>query len=263
MIYKIYALKLKDSTEIKYVGRTSESLETRLSKHKTNAKFDKNKTHRHYWILKHYNDIEIVLIEDNIETFEDSCVREIFHITEHRKTYTLINSTNGGDGGCPGYKHTEESKKKIGDAHRGKKLSKEHINFLKNREFTEEHRKNLSDSLKLSMKGEGNPMYGKKRPDTAELNRQRKGVWKMSEEVKKKMSEDRTGKKTGNYKHGRYTKEAKLKKKRIYKITEDDVIKIRELWETGNYTYMEIGDMFNITKSYTSAIIRKIKWKNV
>ena len=192
MIYKIYALKLKDSTEIKYVGRTSESLETRLSKHKTNAKFDKNKTHRHYWILKHYNDIEIVLIEDNIETFEDSCVREIFHITEHRKTYTLINSTNGGDGGCPGYKHTEESKKKIGDAHRGKKLSKEHINFLKNREFTEEHRSNLSDSLKLSMKGEGNPMYGKKRPDTAELNRQRKG-WTHSEDTKNKMSESRSG----------------------------------------------------------------------
>ena len=51
MIYKIYALKLKDSTEIKYVGRTSESLETRLSKHKTNAKFDKNKTHIHLLVL--------------------------------------------------------------------------------------------------------------------------------------------------------------------------------------------------------------------
>lgn len=260
--YKIYGLKLKGSDDIKYIGRTSESINTRLKKHYNNAKYAKNKNHRVNWILKHINNIEILLIEDDIQTFEDSCQREIYYILLYKEKYELVNDTNGGDGGCPGYHHTEESKKKIGDKHRGKTLSPNHIEYLKNREFTEEHRKNLSKSLKIAMKGEGNPMFGRKRPDTAELNKKRTG-WKMSEETKNKMKNDRTGEKGPNYKHGKYTKENKLKHKRIPKLFKEDVIKIRELWETGNYTYKEIGNMYNISSIYTSAIIRRVRWKNV
>jgi hypothetical protein len=243
MEYKIYALKLKDSDEIRYVGRTSESLDIRLSKHKTNAKFDKKKTHRHFWILKNYDNIEIILIEDNILTFEESCQKEIEYIREYRSKYNLINLTDGGDGGCPGYKHTEEAKKKIGEKHKGKKLSPEHIEFLKNREVSEETRKKLSDSLKKSMKGEGNPMYGRKRPDTAELNRQRTG-WKMSEEGKKKMSDSRCG-----------------ENHPMCKILDKDLEVVMRLKNEG-YTNKYIADLFNVSLPTIARILkgeRKIK----
>lgn len=263
MNYKIYGLKLKNSDEVKYIGRTSESLDVRLKKHKNNAKYTKIKNHRVCWILKYVDDIEIFIIEDNIETFEDSCHKEIYYISLYRQKCELINETNGGDGGCPGYKHTEEAKKKIGDRHRGKKISEEQREYMRNRTVTKETKKKLSDIMKVVMVGEGNPMYGRKRPDIIELNKQRTG-YKMKEEVKKKMSECRTGEKNANYKTGKYTKENKLKHKRVYKLTKEDVIKMRELWETGNYKiYREIGNLFGISETYVSAVIRRVKWKNI
>jgi hypothetical protein len=36
--------------------------------------------------------------------------------------------------------------------------------------------------------------------------------------------------------------------------------KIRELYQTGNYTYMQLGDMFFISKSGVSQIINNIRW---
>lgn len=118
MEYKIYGLRVKGCTDIRYVGRTSETLDIRLKKHFYNAKYTNKSNHKDYWLMKNWDNIEIFLIEGDIETFEDSCELEIHYIKEYRKTDPLINLTDGGDGGCPGYKHTEEAKKKIGDAQR-------------------------------------------------------------------------------------------------------------------------------------------------
>lgn len=36
------------------------------------------------------------------------------------------------------------------------------------------------------------------------------------------------------------------------------------MWSTGEYeTYKELGQLFNISGGYCSAVIRKIKWKNI
>ena len=66
-----------------------------------------------------------------------------------------------------GKHHSEQSRKKMSDAHKGKSMSKEHY-----------------DKLSKAFKGENNPFYGKHH----------------SEEVRKKMSESRRGKKRGPYK---------------------------------------------------------------
>ena len=73
--------------------------------------------------------------------------------------------------------------------------------------------KKLSDRSKENTKGEKNPMYGRKRPDTAKLNKERTG-WKHSEDVIKKMSEDRSGDKNANYKTGRYSRKYKEENKK-------------------------------------------------
>lgn len=260
--YKIYGLKIKDNNRIYYVGRTSNLLSTRLSKHKTNAKLSRTNNYRANWINKHGDEIEIVLIEGGIKTKQEACEKEIYYIAFYKEKFgSLINATIGGDGGCEGYKHSAESKKKIGDAHRG--ISKPYVSkIMSNRKVTKETLKKMSDNTKKQIEKFGNPMLGKKRPDNIERNKNRKG-WKHKPETIEKFKESRSGKNNHNYKNGYYSKSEKEKRKRIYKLTKEDVVFIRELYKTGKHTYKEIGKLYNVSGIYISQIVRKVKWSNV
>jgi hypothetical protein len=103
-----------------------------------------------------------------------------------------------GDGGATvsGYKHTEETKKIISETHKGKTLTKEHIENIRlgkigktwgnhseeskqkirNQKHTEDFKKQLSDSRK----GSNNPMYGKKLSDETKQ--------KISDSIRKRKS---------------------------------------------------------------------------
>ena len=64
------------------------------------------------------------------------------------------------------------------------------------------HSDEAKKKISLATKGENNPMFGKKRPDTI-----------------------------------------------IYKLNEEKVLKIRDMWATGEYeTYKELGQLFNISR---------------
>lgn len=238
-MFKIYALKLKESEEYRYIGRTKERLSTRLSKHKINAKLSKRKTHRCNWILKNIDNIEIVIIEDNIDTYEESCEKEIHYISVFREKYNIVNSTNGGDGGCPGYKHTEEALRKISETHKGKKLSEETRKKISKRVITEETRRLLSIKSKENCKGEKNPMFGKKRPDTTELNRKRTG-WKQKDEVIKRMSESRKGDLNSNC-----------------KIKSENRKKIVDMYLSGEYNSTQLAKMYNVSNTTILRIIKE------
>lgn len=47
------------------------------------------------------------------------------------------------------------------------------------------------------------------------------------------------------------------------KLTEQDVKKIRELYETKKYTQKQIGNLFNITDSMICLIINRKSWKHI
>jgi len=47
------------------------------------------------------------------------------------------------------------------------------------------------------------------------------------------------------------------------KLKNDEVIKIRELRKTGNYTYKELGIMFNIDLTTCCDIVRHKTWKHI
>lgn len=47
------------------------------------------------------------------------------------------------------------------------------------------------------------------------------------------------------------------------KLTEVDVIEIRELWKTGEYTQWELAYKFNVYQSCIWSIIHKKSWKHV
>lgn len=121
----IYGLRLKDTTIYRYIGYTTITLGSRLSKHKSDAK--KKKTALHNWIMKYGpENIEANIIEecslDNI--FE----REIYWIDSYRKLQgnlqdktpnRMLNQADGG-GGCTGYKWDDARKLKYSMMMKGK-----------------------------------------------------------------------------------------------------------------------------------------------
>lgn len=49
----------------------------------------------------------------------------------------------------------------------------------------------------------------------------------------------------------------------FHKITENDVCDIRQLYATGNYTYEQLGKIFNLSANHISRIVRKIAWSHI
>lgn len=107
MKYKIYKLIDPRTNEIRYVGRTVQTLSNRLRKHLKAI----DKSHRTNWIKS----LLIKGIEPKIElicetnTFENCCELERFYILKHKKLgFKLVNMTDGGEGSI-GFKHSDET----------------------------------------------------------------------------------------------------------------------------------------------------------
>lgn len=75
-----------------------------------------------------------------------------------------------------------------------------------------------------------------------------------------------------NYNYGKKdsleTKERKSSAKRgelnsQSKLTKSQVIEIRELYATGKYLHREIAEMFNVSRSPITAILRGKRWKHI
>lgn len=169
--YKIYGLHVPGES-IKYIGYTKHTLKRRLNGHKQHAKvFNKTKgdfdrkNHKDNWIRKNNYNIEIVLIEGNITSYEEVLQREIYWIKYYRENgYELCNSTDGGEGTVNrrlsetekenlrqknlGKTLSEEHKQKIRESSKGRTISENTINALKNYERTPETRKRMSVNKK-------------------------------------------------------------------------------------------------------------------
>lgn len=107
----IYKLIHPDTLEIRYIGKTKESLKRRLNKHIHNRK---NNTKVNKWIRKLISNKKYPIIEliekCSFDTWER---REKYWIKYYSSKYNLMNISPGGDTGSLGYKHTEEAKKRI------------------------------------------------------------------------------------------------------------------------------------------------------
>lgn len=121
----IYVLKDPRSGEVRYVGKTVQKLSKRLSFHITAAKSGKN--HKSCWIRNVLSFelipiIELIEIVPGSDGWED---REKYWISYYNIGRRLTNMTAGGDG-ITSYKHTDESKRKIGEAAKRKNYSEEY-----------------------------------------------------------------------------------------------------------------------------------------
>jgi plasmid maintenance system antidote protein VapI len=192
-----------------------------------------SKSHRnnHWRSIVSKTEYEVQILCDDV-SYEYAKEKEIEFIDIYKRKEdkgTLCNITKGGDG-ILGLKHTEESKRKMGEANKGKEISEWH-----KKRISEIHTGKVVTAetrLKMSEKalGEKNPRYGVKVLDSTKE--------KMRDSAKK----------------GEFNSASKL--------TAVDVLKIRELNKLG-ISQRKIAAQFGVQKTTIAAIINKITWKHI
>ncbi len=162
----IYVLRDPRNNQIRYVGKTIQKINDRLTSHIRGAKRENN-SHKNRWILQIIRDGYIPIIEKIEDVNENNWQeREKYWIVKyHEDGCKLVNETDGGEG-LHGHKFSKDHRGKLGRALLGNKrwLGKKH---------TRETKQKLSDVKR----GEKSPNYGKK----------------FSEEHKGKLSEAHKG----------------------------------------------------------------------
>ena len=145
----IYRLIDPVSGETRYVGKTVFALQTRFLCHIATAK-RKNKRHVCNWIRSLLNNGVMPVIDLIEEADKNSWAqREVYWIAEYRNLgANLTNHSTGGEGGANGVIVSQETRTKIGDAHRGKVVSEEtkrkQSEQMTGRKLSEAHKKKVS-----------------------------------------------------------------------------------------------------------------------
>jgi len=125
----------------KYVGKTIKSLSTRFYNHLYASK--NGSTTYFHKALRKYGEENFIIEELDRCDIDILGEKEIEWISSLNPEY---NQTLGGDGGIPGYSHTQETKKLISSKRKGKFLGEE--NPFYNQTHTEEQKKNWSKMRK-------------------------------------------------------------------------------------------------------------------
>lgn len=190
---KIYALySTSNENEIRYIGKTVETLEKRLKRHLTHHIDD---TYRSRWILKEIkngNQIKIKLIAEVPDSEWEQW--EIFYINKYKKDgYSLTNTAPGGKQprltkailrkiAKQRKPMSKETKLKISKANKGKIFSYQHRLNIGKSSLGRKWSANSKKKISLQMKGKLNHFYKKQHTEESKiLNRlnqpNRKEVW--------------------------------------------------------------------------------------
>ena len=134
-----------------YIGQTVLNVERRWR----NSKGYKTGVFKKAIEKQGWNNFEHIIVRDKLSK-EEANLLEISLIRKYKELGICYNITDGGEGAC-GYKHTEESKKKISNRSKGKKIP-EYIKILVSERFkgvalTEEHKLKISNTLKKNNAG--------------------------------------------------------------------------------------------------------------
>ncbi len=153
--YLIYGLKDPTTGSIRYVGKSSTGLK-RPTVHRCRCRDPNNKTHLANWV----RGLEVIGLTYEIVVLEVLPDNTAFREAEPRwitklrnEGHDLTNATAGGEG-IVGYRHTDETRKKMGATRKGRVFSPEHRAALsKARQgiklnLTEERRRQISESKK-------------------------------------------------------------------------------------------------------------------
>lgn len=145
LVYKIS----NDINNKVYIGITEQSLETRWNGHLLAAH---QKTNRHLYNAMNKYGIEhfhIEIIDDNINSKQELLEKEIFYISKYRSANKDFgyNMTYGGDTNPMSCEITKQKhRKSMQSKETRSKISKSMKKYRSKHEFSDEHRKRLSES---------------------------------------------------------------------------------------------------------------------
>jgi group I intron endonuclease len=168
-----------------YVGSTGSNFSDRWSVHLAHLRKNRhpNQHLQSAWSLYGENCFSFGVLEDCPK--ENRISREQWWFDLLHPEYNILPVAGTNEG----FKHTEESKRKIGDAFRGKKLSIEHRSKMTGRVRSEEHRANLSIALRGNQNCRGNVPTKETR---TKISLARIGI-RVSSEARRKISQTKTG----------------------------------------------------------------------
>jgi len=248
-----------------YIGLTK-NLVRRWYEHVKNSKTITSNSYAVHHALAKYGIKNFILkkIDDAIDLNEAN-LKEMLWIKELKiNGYQLYNETNGGDGIKKEW--TEEQKQKA--------------------KWTEERKAKLSQRNS----GKGNPMYGVQLFGKANGNFG-KGMKPHVKEILLKIRCKLTAEQVKEIRHlyslGNYTQENLSKQYNICisqinriihetswgskkrgsaaqpRLKKEEVLSIREMHKSGNYTMVELAAKYNRTRGQISRIVNNKMWKNI
>lgn len=174
----------------KYVGITTRGFSKRINEHKYDSLHRENstKSYFHKAINKYgFENFMFEIIKEIENDNQDNLYNELGLLEKYYINYYSTfdknkgyNLTLGGEG-VSGFVMSQKQKDIISKTHKGKKLSDEHRKIIsefmssdenprKGIPMKEETKRKISESHKGLLKGEKNPMYGKKREDLSKRN---------------------------------------------------------------------------------------------
>lgn len=240
----IYALSI-DGVNHRYVGMTQIGAEARLRIHLKTGRNPRLPSAR--WIKKHRDlgiEIRALVLEEC--TPDNIGAREAFWIEQLRvEGHNLLNVTDGGRGGLPGFEHSEESRAKMSAR-------------LKGRTFDEEWRAKLSAASSLQ----------ERRPTSEETRQKLRAAQSrrgpVSEEQKARQSATMKGRKlsdehrakisAGSKKRPPQSEETRRKRSETLRGHKTSEETRRKIAEANSRTYAERRGLV-----ITDAIVRQIR----
>jgi group I intron endonuclease len=126
--YTIYKLIDPISNDIRYIGLTFNTLKQRLGSHLRET----GKSHKCNWIKKlKSNGLKPIIesVEDNISSYDECCLREIYYIDYYKKIG--CNLTNSASGGNKNKKMSDETKRKMSESAKSRTFKLVHTNKSK------------------------------------------------------------------------------------------------------------------------------------
>ncbi len=170
-----------------YIGRTIQSFKQRIYDHKRNVLVNGYNNYFYKAIRKYGIDSFKWEIIDTAKNIKELNILEQFFIDHYREIGEVYNLTDGGDG-ISGYNHSEISKQKMSEAHKGEK------NYFYGKKHTEESKKKISEARKgkpSGYKGKHQTVETRKKLSEASKGNQNWLGKKHSEKTKQKISEAR------------------------------------------------------------------------
>ena len=185
--------------------------------------------------------LEFCITKNELDNREKYWI-EYYNSTDKNIGYNI----HSGGGGSLGGPLSDEHRKKISNATKGKYVSPETRKKLSDRVFTNSHKEKISKNH-IDVSGTNSPMYGKEHSETAKRKISEKNLGnKHSELTKLNMSQKRKGENNSKA-----------------KLTEKDVLLIRELWFTTNISQIDIAMEFNVKRPCINKILNYKTWNHI